>query len=128
MLGQIENDLPYKAVSITEGEFNADKTMYFTLTGEGYTRCTEESEYDPAETYYVENRSRTEVYVKKDDKDEVKIERSFGLSSDIPSEMYLNKKFKKYKRLQFIIRNESGENFGIDEIVKNYTLGNYAKR
>ena len=42
--------------------------------------------------------------------------------------MVLNKKFKKYKRLQFIIRNEEDEDFGVDEIIKNYTVGNYAKK
>lgn len=78
----------------------------------------------------VENAetSSTQVLVKKDDKDPVEIERKFNESSEIPSEMFLNKKFKKYKRLQFILRNESDENFGVDSIVKNYTVGNYAKK
>lgn len=72
--------------------------------------------------------SSTEVRIKKDDKDPVLIERSFGASPEIPSEMFFNKKFKKYKRLQFIITNNANENFGIDEIIKNYTIGNYAKK
>ena len=73
-------------------------------------------------------RSSTKVYVKKDDDAPVEIKRTFGDSSLIPSEMFINKKFKKYKRLQFILVNDSEEDFGVDEIVKNYTVGNYAKR
>ena len=75
-----------------------------------------------------EERTHTKVYVKKDDKPEVEIERTFGVNSTIPSEMFLKKKFKKYKRLQFIIRNEEPEPFGVDSIIKNYTIGNYCKR
>ena len=78
--------------------------------------------------YYIENRSNTIVLVKKDGDKPIEIKRKFGLSSDIPSELFINKKFKKYKRLQFIIRNDADEDFGVDEIVKNYTVGNYAKK
>ena len=47
---------------------------------------------------------------------------------EAPHEFYLNKKVKKYKRLQIIARNEKlNEGFGIQEIVKVYTLGNYSK-
>lgn len=123
-----ENETAYKQVSVDEATFNANKTMYFTFTDGKYVRCKQDSVYSSGETYYVENRSNTKVFVKKDDKDPVEIERSFGLSSEIPSEMFLNKKFKKYKRLQFIIRNEEAEAFGVDSIIKNYTVGNYAKK
>lgn len=75
-----------------------------------------------------EEQTHTKVYVIKDDKPEVEIERSFGVNSTIPSEMFLKKKFKKYKRLQFIIKNEEAEPFGVDSIIKNYTIGNYAKK
>ena len=75
-----------------------------------------------------EERTHTKVYVRKDDKKPVEIERSFGVNSTIPSEMFLKKKFKKYKRLQFIIKNEEAEPFGVDSIIKNYTIGNYAKK
>ena len=70
----------------------------------------------------------TKVYVRKDNEEPVLINRSFGEPSDIPSELYLNKKFKKYKRLQFIVKNDSEEDFGLDTILKNYTIGNYAKK
>ena len=125
----------YASVSVTAEDFNADKTSYYIVSGDEYVQCTEDSVYDPTETYYtkqgtyyVENRTNTKVFVKKDDKDEVEIERTFSLSSSIPSEMFLRKKFKKYKRLQFIVRNDAPEAFGVDSIIKNYTVGNYAKK
>ena len=70
----------------------------------------------------------TKVYVRKDNEEPVLINRTFGEPSEIPSELYINKKFKKYKRLQFIVKNESEEDFGLDMILKNYTIGNYAKK
>lgn len=123
-----ENETAYKQVLVDEETFNADKTKYFTFVDGKYVRCTEDSVWSADETYYIENRSNTKVYVRKDDKDPVEIQRSFGLSSDVPSEMFLKKKFKKYKRLQFIIKNEAPEPFGVDSIIKNYTIGNYAKK
>lgn len=124
----LENEQPYRQVFIDEETFNENKTLYFTLADGKYIRCTENSVYDSTVNYYVENRTNTKVFVKKDDKDEVEIERTFSLSSSIPSEMFLRKKFKKYKRLQFIVRNDAPEAFGVDSIIKNYTLQNYAKK
>lgn len=124
----LENEQPYRQVFIDEETFNKNKTLYFTLVDGKYIRCTEDSVYDSTVNYYVENRTNTKVFVKKDDKDEVEIERTFSLSSSIPSEMFLRKKFKKYKRLQFIVRNDAPEAFGVDSIIKNYTLQNYAKK
>ena len=124
----LPTDVLFKIVEVDETTFNADKTLYYTFDGTKYINCTEESVYDADETYYVRARSATRIFVRKDDKEPIEIERSFSYSSEIPSEMYLKKKFKKYKRLQFIIRNEEAEDFGIDEIVKSYTLGNYAKK
>lgn len=124
----LENEKPYKVIAITEDVFNEDKSMYYVLEDGKYVQCTDSYEFSETTDYYIENRSNTRVLVKKDDNDPIEIERKFGLQSDIPSEMYFNKKFKKYKRLQFIIRNDADEDFGIDEIVKNYILGNYAKK
>lgn len=115
--------------------YDPDTQYYYYTYNDEYVQCTEEDEYD-ADTqyfcvlgvYYVIYHSSTKVFVRKDDKEPVEIERKFGRATNVPSEMFLNKKFKKYKRLQFIIRNEEDENFGVDEIVKNYTVGNYAKK
>lgn len=70
----------------------------------------------------------TKVYVRKDTNDPVEIKRTFSEYANIPNEMFVNKKFKKYKRLQFIIENDAAESFGIDSITKQYTMGNYAKK
>lgn len=124
----LDQPIYYKEVTITEEEFDENKTLYWTYDGTKYVQCTESDEFSLLTQYYIQHRSATKVYVRKDDKDPVEITRSFGYSSEIPSELFINKKFKKYKRLQFILRNEEAEDFGVDEIVKNYTVGNYAKR
>ena len=44
-------------------------------------------------------------------------------------DVFLKKKVKKYKRLQMIFENNAiYEPFGIINIVKTYTVGNFAKR
>lgn len=119
----------YKPVVVTEEEFNAGKTNFFFFSEEtgGYVRCTEDSVYDENVQYYVKTSS-TKVYVRKDMNEPVEIQRQFGESTEIPSELFVNKKFKKYKRLQFIVENNEAEPFGVDSIIKQYTIGNYAKR
>lgn len=119
---------PYTKVIIDFQTYYEDPTKYYRLVNGKYVQCKEDSLYIIDETYYVANRSGTKVYIRKDDKEPVEIQRQFGLDSSTPSELFIGKKFKKYKRLQFIIKNELPEPFGIDEIVKNYTVGNYAKR
>ncbi len=50
-------------------------------------------------------------------------------SNMAPKDFYINKKKKKYKRLQIILRNEGlNEGFSVYEIVKLYTVGNYSKK
>lgn len=68
-----------------------------------------------------------DIYVKADDNDEVKIGSISATNATVPQEFYLNKKIKKYKRLQIIVRNDSNQGLGIHEIVKTYTIGNYSK-
>lgn len=49
-------------------------------------------------------------------------------SNTTPKDLYINKKKKKYKRLQIILRNEGvNEGFGVYEVVKTYSMGNYSK-
>lgn len=49
-------------------------------------------------------------------------------SNESPQEIYFNKRVRKYKRLQIIIKNDAiNEPFGIHEIIKTYTIGNYSK-
>lgn len=49
-------------------------------------------------------------------------------SNAIASDVFTRKKVKKYKRLQFVLENNRAEPFGITNIIKTYTFGNYAKR
>jgi len=46
----------------------------------------------------------------------------------LPPSVYPRKKVKKYKRLQFIIEDATASPFGVNKIVKSYTVGNYAKK
>lgn len=69
-----------------------------------------------------------EVYVKADDNEPAYIGSFAGLDVSVPQEIYLRKKIKKYKRLQIIVENNMlNESFGVSEIVKMYTVGNYSK-
>lgn len=69
-----------------------------------------------------------EVYVKADDNDEEYVGAVATEQAEVPCEFYLNKKVKKYKRLQIIVRNDIvNESFGVQEIIKVYTIGNYSK-
>ena len=73
-------------------------------------------------------RTGVDVYLRADDKEEIMIGSSSITNSDVPWEFYLNKKVKKYKRLQIIVRNNNvNEGLGIQEIIKIYTIGNYSK-
>ena len=55
--------------------------------------------------------------------------RRFSFSSNaVAFDKFTKKKIKKYKRLQIIVENNNPEPFGITQITKTYTFGNYAKR
>ena len=49
-------------------------------------------------------------------------------SNDVAFDNFTRKKIKKYKRLQIQVENNRAEPFGITQITKTYTFGNYAKR
>ena len=50
-------------------------------------------------------------------------------ANDNPQDIFFKKKVKKYKRLQIIVENDAlNEGFGILQIVKTFTVGNYAKK
>lgn len=50
-------------------------------------------------------------------------------TNDSPQDIFFKKKVKKYKRLQIIIENDAlNEGFGVLQIVKTFTIGNYAKK
>lgn len=73
-------------------------------------------------------KTGVKVYLKADEKEEQLIGSMTCENVTIPQEFYLNKKIKKYKRLQIIVRNDTlNEGFGIQSIIKIYTIGNYSK-
>lgn len=81
---------------------------------------------------YPQSSSGVRVYLKKDGADKQYIGEAAirGVSDDTPppTDFYLKKKAKKYKRLQIIVENDGyDETFGVDEIIKCYTLGNYSR-
>ena len=50
-------------------------------------------------------------------------------TNDSPQDIFFKKKVKKYKRLQIIVENDAlNEGFGVLQIVKTFTVGNYAKK
>lgn len=82
-----------------------------------------------------ENGTTARVYINKDDA----IGKDNGVApiveSDpipegtiLPPSVYPKKKIKKYKRLQFVIEDITAHPFGINKIIKSYTLQNYAKK
>lgn len=79
-------------------------------------------------TFLPMDASGAKVYIRVDNKPLKLIGEVSREEMTIPVEFYINKKFKKYKRLQIIVRNEKvNEGFGIEEILKMYTFGNYSK-
>ena len=63
------------------------------------------------------------------DWDDVDFDRFTFNTNDSPQDIFFKKKVKKYKRLQIIVENDAlNEGFGVLQIVKTYTIGNYAKK
>ena len=72
--------------------------------------------------------SGVDVYIKADSDDPVLVGSTDAKNNELPFDFYLRKKVKKYKRLQFICRNNVvDDSFGVDQIIKSYTIGNYSK-
>lgn len=54
---------------------------------------------------------------------------NFSFSANaVALDIFTKKKIKKYKRLQIQVENNKAEPFGLTQITKTYTIGNYAKR
>jgi len=72
--------------------------------------------------------SGVDVYIKADEKDPIYVGTVDAKNNELPFDYYTRKKVKKYKRLQIICKNNIlDDSFGIDQIIKSYTVGNYAK-
>ena len=81
---------------------------------------------------YPQSSTGVNVYIKKDNAEPLYVGKAVvrGSNNEItaPSDFYLRKKAKKYKRLQIITENNGfDETFGVDEIIKCYTVGNYSR-
>ena len=90
------------------------------------------------------NRSSGTIYVCKDgnprqflrkglmdilDWDDIDFNRFTFNTNESPQDVFFKKKVKKYKRLQIIVENDAlNEGFGVLQIVKTFTIGNYAKK
>lgn len=73
--------------------------------------------------------SGVKVYLIPDEKEPIFVGETDIGNHILPFNYYLRKKVKNYKRLQIVCENASyNDGFGIDEIIKCYTVGNYAKR
>ncbi len=76
----------------------------------------------PGEGSYVR------VLIKPDEKEPKDLGYIESGITELPSDMIVKKKIKKYKRLQFIIRDDwYNDGFALDQIIKTYTVGNYSK-
>lgn len=90
--------------------------------------------YRSSAKIYAIKDGNGELFIKESKMDilnfwDIDFERFTFNTNDSPQDIYLKKKIKKYKRLQFIIRNnEKSEGFGIYQIAKTYSIGNYAKK
>lgn len=74
------------------------------------------------------DKTSAKILLRADDKELIEVGEIVSENAKVPQEFYLNKKVKKYKRLQIIVKNEAlDEGLGIQEIVKIYTMGNYSK-
>lgn len=63
------------------------------------------------------------------DWDDIDYDRFTFNTNDSPQDIFFKKKVKKYKRQQIIVENDAlNEGFGILQIVKTFTVGNYAKK
>lgn len=75
-----------------------------------------------------ESDSGVRVLLKADEKEPVLYGETDASGNMLPYDYFVRKKIKKYKRLQIICENDGwNESFGIDQIVKTYTIGNYSK-
>ena len=69
-----------------------------------------------------------DVFIRKDEEPETYIGTKTINSNYLPTDMFVKRKFKKYKRIQFIVRDDTANPFGINCIIKSYSIGNFAKK
>jgi hypothetical protein len=142
-LCKFNSDLPIEQVYNDDGEAitaqwatpndNDGATQLFkTLMKKGCLVTISPFFQSSGKVYFIRD-GNGEIFVKSQNMDifywdKVNFERFTFSSNESPQEIYFNKKAKKYKRMQIVIRNDVvNEPFGIHEIVKTYSVGNYSK-
>lgn len=110
-----------------------DGVQYFkTLNKKGCLAVLSPMTRSSCECFFVTDGNPEELVTSDTfdifDWEDIDFERFTFSTNATPREIYFNKKKKKYKRLQIVIRNSAlNEGFGIHEIVKTYSVGNFSK-
>lgn len=125
------NRKPVSAQWATPNDNDGMTHMFKTLQKKGCLVTLAPHLRSGGSVYYIKDGD-PEIFVKEShidtfDWENIDFERFTFDSNGSPQEIYFKKKQKKYKRLQIIIRNNKDEPFGIYQIVKSYTVGNYSK-
>ena len=138
-------DLEDYGITITEGEPKLNDTITINVGALIAAKWTTIFDDDGSAHYfktlqkkgtmvvlYPQSSTGVKVYIKRDNEAEIFVGTATVRDANneivAPSDFYLKKKAKKYKRLQIITENDGfDETFGIDEIIKCYTVGNYSR-
>ena len=121
---------------------SVDGGVVYVLKGYGYEAVWSTIADDDNAPHYFKNLKKkgcvvsllpssdsgVEVWVQKDEQDPIKVGDTDAREYELPYDYYMKKKIKKYKRLQIICKNSvPTDSFGVDKIIKSYTMGNYSK-
>lgn len=113
----VAEGVPIKAVWSTIADDDEMVHFFKNLTKKGFVL-----------SFIPESNNGVEISLKPDEKEPIVIGTLNIEETTLPYDMFVRKKVKKYKRLQIICTNKSyNDNFGVDQIIKTYTVGNYSK-
>ena len=113
----VAEGVPIRAVWSTIADDDEMVHFFKNLTKKGFVL-----------SFIPESNNGVDIFLKPDEKEPIEIGTMNIDETTLPYDMFVRKKVKKYKRLQIICANESyNDNFGIDQIIKSYTVGNYSK-
>lgn len=124
---------PIKAYWATKNDDDGATYRYKTMQKKGCFVTIKPMNRSSAKVYAIAD-GQEKRFLKEDtmdvfDFEDIDFERFTFNTNDSPQEVFFKRKIKKYKRLQFIVENsELNEGFGIFQIVKTYTKGNFAKK
>lgn len=121
------------AIWSTKNDDDGASYLYKTMQKKGCSVTIKPYTRSSCSIYFSKD-GNPDVFIRKNYMDifnweDLDFERFSFNTNDSPQDVYLKKKVKKYKRLQLIIKNDGlNEGFGILQIAKTYTVGNYAKK